>query len=438
MADKVLKPAPRPVVARVTPPGSKSLTNRALLIAALADGPSRMTNALFADDTERMIAVLKRLGVRIETDANRRHVTVHGVSGHWPESEIELHCGDAGTVARFLTAVVSAGVGTYSIDGSPRMRQRPMAPLIAALRQLGTSIESLDVEDHLPIRIRGRRMRGGEISLAADDSSQYLSALLIAAPLAADDVMIAVEGELTSRPYVAMTLGVMSAFGISTIQQDMTRFIVPAPQQYQAFDFRIEPDASTAAYFWAAAAATGGRVTVEGVGAESVQGDARFPEVLEKMGCLFERPGNSTTVIGPTGGALRGIDVDLRDMPDTAPTLAVLAALAHGPTRIRGVANLRLKESDRLAALAEGLNQLGASTELHADGMTVTPSTTMHGAVIDSHNDHRMAMSFAIAGLRIPGVSIRNPSCVSKTFPGFFEAWAGLTDGAAETDNRSR
>lgn len=435
MSRKVLKAASGPIDARIALPGSKSLTNRALLAAALADGRSRLSEILIADDTERMIAVLRMLGVRIDVDEARRRATVYGVSGHWPESEVELHCGDAGTVARFMTAVVAAGMGTFRIDGSPRMRQRPMGPLVECLRTLGAIIEPIgddraSNDDNLPFRLHARRLRGGEITIDGADSSQFLSAILLAAPLAIDDLLIEVVGDLVSEPYVAMTLDVMAEFGISVIQDDQ-RFIVPAPQQYQACDVRIETDASTAAYFWAAAAATGGRVTVEGIQPDSLQGDARFPAVLEQMGCRVECPGKSTTVIGPAPEALCGVDVDLRDMPDVAPPLAVLAAFASGPTLMRGVANLRLKESDRLAALSDGLNRLGCGVELHDDGMTITPGATLRAADIDSHNDHRIAMSFAIAGLRIPGVAIVNPACVSKTFPGFFEAWEGLYDQAS-------
>lgn len=435
MSRKVLKAASRPVDARISLPGSKSLTNRALLAAALADDRSRLSNVLIADDTERMIAVLRALGVRIDLEESRCRATVHGISGHWPESDIELHCGDAGTVARFITAAVSTGIGNFRIDGSPRMRQRPMGPLVNVLRALGAIIEPLDEtlssqRDHLPLQVRAHRLRGGEVTVDGADSSQFLSALLLAAPLAADDVLIELTGNPVSRPYVGLTLDVMAEFGVSAIQDGGNRFIVPAPQQYQACNLSIEPDASTAAFFWAAAAVTGGRVTVEGVQPDSLQGDARFPNILKEMGCRVECPGNSTVVIGPPPGSLRGIDVDLRDMPDVAPPLAVLSAFAVGPTRIRGVANLRLKESDRLAALSEGLKRLGAGVELHADGITITPGESIRAADIDSHNDHRIAMSFALAGLRVPGMAIINPACVSKTFPGFFEAWEGLYDSA--------
>lgn len=440
MSRKVLKAASDPIDARVSLPGSKSLTNRVLLAASLADGRSRLSDVLIADDTERMVAVLRTLGVRIELEEGRRRATVYGVSGHWPESEVELHCGDAGTVARFVTAAVAAGIGTFRIDGSPRMRQRPMGPLVDALRSLGAIIEPIgdgraSNDDNLPFRVQARQLKGGQLTIDAGDSSQFLSALLLAAPLATDDLLIEVEGDLVSAPYIAMTLDVMAEYGVSAIQ-DEQRFIVPAPQQYQACDLKIESDASTAAFFWAAAAVTGGRVTVEGIQPDSLQGDARFPGVLEQMGCKVECPGKSTLVIGPVPGSLRGIDVNLRDMPDTAPPLAVLAAFANSPTRIRGVANLRLKESDRLAALSEGLVRLGVGVELHDDGITITPSKSFHAADIDSHNDHRIAMSFAIAGLRIPGVAIVNPACVSKTFPGFFEVWDGLTD-QANSDKRS-
>lgn len=440
MSRKVLKVPDGPIEARISLPGSKSLTNRALLAAAMADGRSRLSGVLMADDTERMVAVLRALGVRIDLEESRHRATVYGVSGHWPESAVELHCGDSGTVARFITAAVSTSVGTFRIDGSPRMRQRPMGPLVDALRRLGAIIEPLDEEhpvnrDNLPLRVHAWQLKGGEVAIDSADSSQFLSALLLAAPLALDDVLIEVTGDAVSRPYIAMTVDVMAEFGVSAIQ-DGNRYIVPAPQQYQGCDLKIEPDASTAAYFWAAAAVTGGRITVEGLQPDSLQGDARFPAVLERMGCRVDCPGKATQVIGPPPGSLRGIDVDLCDMPDVAPTLAVVAAFAKSPTRIRGVANLRLKESDRLAALSEGLQRLGAGVESHADGLTVTPEAPLHAADIDSHNDHRIAMSFALAGLRLPGVAIVNPACVSKTFPGFFDAWEGMYHHA-DSDKRS-
>ncbi len=257
-------------------------------------------------------------------------------------------------------------------------------------------------------------------------SSQFVSALLLAAPTASKDVLIDVSGPLPSAPYVRMTLSVMEAFGVSAVEDEMRKFIVPAGQTYAAAGYEIEPDATAASYFWAAAALTGGRVTVDGLGSASVQGDAAFVDVLERMGCRIERTAHDTTVRGPAGGRLRGVDVDLNAMPDVAQTLAVLAAFADGPTRIRNVANLRIKETDRLFALANELGRLGVETEVYEDGIEVRPARPPVAAVIDTYRDHRMAMSFALAGLRLDGVVIRNPGCVDKTFPEFFELWDEL------------
>jgi 3-phosphoshikimate 1-carboxyvinyltransferase len=257
-------------------------------------------------------------------------------------------------------------------------------------------------------------------------SSQFVSALLLAAPLAGQDVMIEISGPLPSKPYVRMTLGIMEAFGVMVVEDRMEKFIIPGGQTYAATQYGVEPDATGASYFLAAAALTGGRVTVEGLGRESCQGDASFVEVLARMGCRVEQAERSTTVWGPAGGKLRGVDVDLNDMPDVAQTLAVLAAFAEGVTRIRNVANLRIKETDRLQALATELGRLGVRTEVQKEGITIRPDQPPQAAAIETYGDHRMAMSFALAGLRVPDMVIRDPACVGKTFPGFFDLWTEL------------
>lgn len=423
MSDVVLRSLDHPLDATVRPPGSKSQTNRTLPLAAMAEGASYIHNVLFADDTRYMIDALRGLGVRIASDEAQCRFVVNGCGGRWPSGEAALYCGNAGTVARFLTAAVCVGEGQYTLDGAARMRQRPISPLVDGLRNLGAEIAYGSVEGSLPLQIAARGLRGGNLRIDASDSSQYVSALLLVAPLAISDVMIEMAGPVVSGPYLRMTLKMVERFGAAVVEQDLRKFVVPATQRYAGQTIEIEPDASAASYFFGAAAITGGRVSVPGLGSGSVQGDVGFVRVLERMGCRAAVTPGATTVEGPAGGAIRGVDVDLGEMPDTAPTLAVLAAFAEGPTRIRNVANLRIKESDRIAALATELQRIGAEVEIHADGLTVMPAERPVAAAIDTYDDHRIAMSFALAGLRIDGVTIRDAECVSKTYPRFFEDW---------------
>jgi 3-phosphoshikimate 1-carboxyvinyltransferase len=404
-------------------PGSKSLTNRALIAAALADGTSLLSNVLEAGDTTLMIEALRCLGIAITKDPRAACVEVTGCAGMLPASEARISCGNAGTVMRFCTALTALGEGRYELHGDARMCERPIGDLAGALRELGAGIEFHEREGYPPLTVHASGLCGGTVSLRDAVSSQFVSAILLASPHAGSDVMIELAGAIPSRPYLAMTEAVMKRFGVSMISQydDGARFIIPAPQRYAAANYTIEPDASNASYFWAAGAIVGGRVTVEGLHAESVQGDVRFVDVLEQMGCRVEQTDQATTVYGPAGGAgLRGVDVDLNDMPDSVQTLAVVALFAEGPTNIRNVANLRLKETDRLAALEFELTKLGAGVERRPDGLTIYPPTRLTPAAIDTYNDHRMAMSFAVAGLRCAGIVIENPACCEKTFPDFF------------------
>jgi 3-phosphoshikimate 1-carboxyvinyltransferase len=375
-----------------------------------------------------MVRALARLGVAIQVDESHCRATVQGCGRPWPEGEGDLYCGNAGTVIRFLAAACAAGHGEYRLDGGPRMRQRPIGQLVEALRDLGAQIAYDGQEGCCPIAIAASGLRGGEVRFSRPASSQFVSALLLAGPLAGRDVLIDASSGMPSAPYVAMTLSVMRAFGVDAAGDGSHRFIVPAPQTYSAVDFEIEPDATAASYFFAAAALTGGRITIEGLGGESCQGDLRFVDLLRRMGCQIEQATRRTAVHGPVDGRLCGVDVDLNDMPDVAPTLAVLAAFAEGPTRIRNVANLRFKETDRLHAISRELAKLGVETEIHDDGLSVFPSRPPVAALIDTYDDHRMAMSFALAGLRLDGVVIRDAACVSKTFPDFFTRWAELAE----------
>lgn len=419
------QPVKSPLDAVVRLPGSKSLTNRALIAAALADGTSLLQGLLLAEDTHLMIEALRMLDIAVTVDVVEATVEISGCGGHIPAPTASLSCGNAGTVMRFCTALTALGGGRFELDGVARMRQRPIGGLVDVLRALGAGVEYADVDGFPPLVVHAGGLRGGQVSFDSPESSQLVTALLLVAPYAMQDVMIEVTGDAPSMPYLQMTTTVMERFGVTVISQyeeNRARFIVEASQRYAPTTFAIEPDASNATYFLAMPALVGGRITVEGIGTKSIQGDARFVDVLEQMGCTVEREETRLTVQGPQGDRrLRGVDVDLNDMPDTVQTLAVLALVAEGPTVIRRVANLRVKETDRLAALRTELTKLGADVEEREDGLRITPPAQLTSAVIDTYGDHRMAMSFALAGLACPGLVINDPECCSKTFPDFFD-----------------
>ena len=423
-----------PIDATVTLPGSKSITNRALVTAALADGDSVLRNVLLAEDTRLMMEALQGLGITIRVDEEGRAAEITGCRGQFPATEAALFCGNSGTTIRFCTALVASGHGRFELDGIERLRQRPIGGLTKALQTLGAGIEYSANEGYPPITVYAKGLNGGQVTLDAPSSSQMVSSLLLAAPYAGRDLLIDVIGKVPSVPYLKLTTAIMGQFGVAVIEQYRdtgAKFIVEAPQRYQGTTLAVEPDASNATYFLAAPAVAGGRIAVEGLGTGSVQGDAKFVDVLERMGCRIARTATRLTVEGPRkGDPLRGIDVDLNDMPDTVQTLAVVALFAAGPTVIRNVANLRVKETDRLAALNRELAKLGATVEESADGLAITPPGRITAAYIDTYNDHRMAMSFALAGLRCPGLVINGPECVRKTFPGFFDCFEAMVAGA--------
>jgi len=331
---------------------------------------------------------------------------------------------------RFLTAMLALGRGEYTIDGDERMRKRPIEDLLAALRALGGRAESLRGNGCPPVRVGGPGLRGGSARLRGGTSSQYLSAILLAAPQAPDGVEVEIEGPLVSRPYVDLTIDVMRRFGVHVETApdgpEPVRFRVPPGRPYRACDLEIEGDYSSASYFFAAAAVTAGRVKVERLEPGSRQGDAQFVRLLQRMGCRVESGDHWVAVEGP--GNLQGIDADCRAMPDIVPTLAVVALFANGPTRITGVAHLKVKESDRISGVAEEINRMGGDAAPAPDGLTIVPRT-LHGARIETYLDHRMAMAFAVAGLRVPGVVVSNPACVSKSFPEFWDLFDRLTSG---------
>ena len=430
MGDVRVKPAAGPINATVRVPGSKSLTNRALLAAALADGKSVIRGLLLADDTQRMIDALRQMGIRIELEHDGDRAIVHGCSGHIKEIDTEIFCGNAGTVMRFCTALAAVSQGRHRLDGVPRMRQRPIGKLVDALRSLGAQIVYEGEEGYPPLTVIGRGLQGGHVTLDSPGSSQFISALLLVGAYARSDMFLALEGRIPSQPYLEMTAGVMERFGVSCLSQDGRRFIIAAPQRYRGTEYAVEPDASSASYFLAAAAVTGGCVTTEGIGSDSVQGDAEFARVLERMGCRANYTAEAITVEGPKPSlpsqALTGIKIDMGAMPDIVQTLAVTAMFAKGATTISNIANLRIKETDRLAALAAELKKFGAKVELDDDWLTIRPPDRLRPAAVDTYEDHRMAMSFAVAGLVLDGVVIRNGECVSKTYPSFFEDFRNL------------
>lgn len=413
-----------PLRGSVQPPGSKSITNRALICAAVARGRSVLSGALVSEDTRVMIDSLRALGIAIDEQQQGRQLVVEGCAAAPPNRSSDLYVANSGTTIRFLTALLAAIGGQYRLAGIERMSQRPIRDLLEALEQLGATAQSERGTGCPPVIVRSTGLAGGSATVRGDISSQFLSGLLMAAPLAASDVQVRVEGPLVSLPYVRMTLRVMQAFGVQVTDPDeqspgssQRTYHIPAPQVYRAAEYTIEPDASAASYFWAAAAITGGDVTVNNLSLDALQGDVQFCRCLESMGCALEqRP----TGLRIRGGELHGIEVDMNSISDTVQTLAVVALFATGPTTIRGVAHIRHKETDRIGDLARELRKLGATVDELPDGLRVIPGS-LRGTEVATYNDHRMAMSFALAGLCVPGVKILNPRCVEKTYPEFFE-----------------
>ena len=407
-----------PVDAEIDLPGSKSYSNRALLLAALARGRSEITRALFSDDTRYMHRALTDLGIRVEADEHSQTYAVEGRAGEFPVRRAALSVGNAGTAARFLTAALAIGSGTFSVDGSPRMRERPIEPLLEGLRQLGVDATARLGNGRPPVDIRAGGIPGGRARVKGDISSQFLSALLMAAPYARSDVSLEVEGELVSAPYIDLTLDAMGAFGVAVERDGDHRFRVAAGQTYRGRQYEIEPDASSASYFFAAAAVTGGHVRVHRLGSDSAQGDLGLLDVLERMGCTVSRGRDATDVWGPE--QLRAVDWDFTRMGDVATTLMAIAPFADGPVTVRGIAQTHFEESDRPVAAATELRRMGVSVDSGWDSMTVHPGPP-RPIVVNTYDDHRIAMSFALVGLRVPGITIADPGCVAKTFPSFFD-----------------
>ena len=416
---------PGPIRGTIRPPGSKSITNRALVCAALARGTSVITGALDSDDTRVMAAGLAALGIGIEADWGRGELTVQGCAGSIPAHVATLDCAASGTTMRFLSAVCGLGRGTFRLDGTARMRQRPIGDLVAALRTLGVDATAESPGDCPPVAIRSPGIVGGPVTVHGGTSSQFASGLAMIAPCVPQGMRITFEGQLVSLPYLDMTSRVMRSFGGTCMPLGDRGWEIPATG-YTACRYAVEPDASAASYFVAAAAITGGEMRLEGLSRRSMQGDVGLCDALERMGCTVrwdETTGSESITV--RGRADRGIDIDMNAISDTVPTLAAVALFASSPTTIRNVAHIRDKETDRIGDLVRELRKLGARVAEHADGMTIEPAT-LHGATVSTYDDHRMAMSLSLPGLVVPGVQIEDPACVGKTFPDYWKRMGRL------------
>jgi 3-phosphoshikimate 1-carboxyvinyltransferase len=409
-------------------PGSKSISNRVLLLAALAQGTTVVRDLLHSDDTERMLDALRVLGVAVESLGENAYRVV-GCGGDFPNKSAKLFLGNAGTAFRPLTAALALSGGSYELSGVPRMHERPIGDLVDALRQLGAKIEYLGNEGYPPLRISHAQLAGDKIRIRGDVSSQFLSGVLMALPLIGPGIEVEVVGELISKPYVDITLRMMQRFGVQVLYDDSNRYWVsPSGKQYKSpGEIYVEGDASSASYFLAAGAIGGGPVRVEGMGDESIQGDRHFADALEAMGGRIRRERNSMTAFAPVSGKLKAIDLDCNHIPDAAMTLAVAALFAEGTTILRNIASWRVKETDRIAAMATELRKVGATVEEGADYIRITPPAQIKHAAIDTYDDHRMAMCFSLVAFGAAGIRINDPKCVAKTFPDYFAEFAKVT-----------
>ncbi|HKV56070.1 MAG TPA: 3-phosphoshikimate 1-carboxyvinyltransferase [Candidatus Binataceae bacterium] len=422
-AEIEIVPLDHPLDARVRVPGSKSITNRALLLAAMAGGRSRLREVLLSDDTERMIAALQALGFKVEVDGPARTITLEGLGGTIPADEANLDIGGAGTAMRFLAGFLTLGRARFVLDGNARMRQRPIAGLLEAMTALGLAARSLNHDGCPPVVIdtTSTSFRGGEAAIDASLSSQFVSALLMPAPLWPEGLKLGVQGE-AARPFIEMTLRLMERWGAQS-RVDGETIIVAGGQRYNSMDFEVEPDATSASYFAAAAALAGGTLTIQGLARDSVQGDVGFFAILEQMGVRVRWTADGVEISG--SGRLHGVDVAMNSMPDVVPTLAAIAPFADSPTRIRKVGFIRHHESDRIRALAVELDRLGVPVREFDDGLEIIPAP-LRPAAVETYDDHRIAMAFAVAGLKSGGIRIKDPACVAKTYPEFFEDLAKL------------
>jgi len=420
-----LKPISK-IEGEINLPGSKSLSNRALLLAALAQGTTKITNLLESDDTRHMLNALKQLGITYTLSADKTECTVIGNAGAIHSANLqELFLGNAGTAMRPLCAALCLGSGSYLLTGEPRMKERPIGHLVDALREAGATISYQENEGYPPLLIEANGLSGGDVKIDGAISSQFLTALLLAAPLAKEDMQISIIGELVSKPYIDITLHIMKEFGVEVENDNYKTFKVKGRQTYQAVEtFMVEGDASSASYFLAAAAIKGGTVKVTGIGKKSIQGDVQFVDVLEKMGAIVEWGDEYVSV---SRGELHAVDMDFNHIPDAAMTIATTALFADGTTTLRNIYNWRVKETDRLFAMATELRKVGAEVEEGEDYLKITPPKQLKHAAIDTYDDHRMAMCFSLLALDPVSVTINEPECTAKTFPTYFDVFESIS-----------
>jgi len=407
-------------------PGSKSLSNRALLLAALAEGTTEIFNLLESDDTRHMLNALKQLGIKYTLSEDKTRCTIEGNAGPISSEKVqELFLGNAGTAMRPLCAALCLGEGTYLLTGEPRMKERPISHLVDALREAGANITYKENEGYPPLEIEANGLNGADVKIEGAISSQFLTALLLAAPMAKEDMTISIIGELVSKPYIDITLHIMKEFGVEVLNENYETFSIKGGQTYKAVDsFMVEGDASSASYFLAAAAIKGGTVKVTGIGKNSIQGDVAFVDVLEKMGATVEWGDDFVSV---TRGELNAIDMDFNHIPDAAMTIATTALFAKGTTTLRNIYNWRVKETDRLFAMATELRKVGAEVEEGEDYLKIIPPKVLKHAAIDTYDDHRMAMCFSLLALDPASVTINEPECTAKTFPTYFEVLKSIS-----------
>ena len=407
-------------------PGSKSLSNRALLLAALAEGTTKITNLLESDDTRHMLNALKQLGINYTLSENKTECTVTGNTGAIHSTNVhDLFLGNAGTAMRPLCAALCLGTGSYLLTGEPRMKERPIGHLVDALREAGAKISYKENEGYPPLLIEAEGLTGGDVKIDGAISSQFLTALLLAAPMAKEDMTISIIGELVSKPYIDITLHIMKEFGVDVVNDNYKTFSIKGGQTYKAVKtFMVEGDASSASYFLAAAAIKGGTVKVTGIGKKSIQGDVLFVDVLEKMGAVVEWGDDFVSV---SKGDLHAIDMDFNHIPDAAMTIATMALFVEGTTTLRNIYNWRVKETDRLFAMATELRKVGAEVEEGEDYLKITAPKVLKHAAIDTYDDHRMAMCFSLLALDTVSVTINEPECTAKTFPTYFEVLESIS-----------
>ena len=420
-----LKPISK-IDGEVNLPGSKSLSNRALLVAALAQGTTRITNLLESDDTRHMLNALKQLGIQYTLSEDKTECTVIGNAGAIHSTDLqELFLGNAGTAMRPLCAALCLGTGSYLLTGEPRMKERPIGHLVDALREAGANISYQENEGYPPLMIEANGLTGGNVKIDGAISSQFLTALLLAAPMAKEDMTISIIGELVSKPYIDITLHIMKEFGVDVVNDNYQTFTIKGRQTYKAVEtFMVEGDASSASYFLAAAAIKGGTVKVTGIGKKSIQGDVQFVDVLEKMGAMVEWGDDYVAV---SRGELHAIDMDFNHIPDAAMTIATTALFVEGTTILRNIYNWRVKETDRLFAMATELRKVGAEVEEGEDYLKITAPKVLKHAAIDTYDDHRMAMCFSLLALDPVSVTINEPECTAKTFPTYFEVLESIS-----------